>query len=69
MKKSCKVLKLLKSITFSLLSVVWSENKDLAAMALSIINISKESTYQKPKTVYISLKRCFLDIPLELTEK
>ena len=48
---------------------MWSENKDLAAMALSIINISKDNIYQKPKTVYISLKRCFLDIPLELTEK
>ena len=48
---------------------MWSENKDLAAMALSTINNSKDSIYQKPKTVYISLKRCFLDIPLELTEK
>ena len=31
-------------------------------MVLSIINISKDSIYQKRKTVYISLKRCFLHI-------
>ena len=32
-----------KPMTFSLLSVVWSENESLAAMVLSIIKISKDN--------------------------
>ena len=62
MKKLTKLWKSYKKIkTFSLLSVVQSQGKDLTAMVLSIINISKDSIKNKNR-LYL-FKNLFILLP------